>query len=567
MLLSRFWYVLLGLVIGALVFVLFLAQSLYNRQGQFTMAEGLSSDSQVVSWYLKNDARERSAHLIKFAVDNNIGKGLSEASGNDAKVTDGARTKVLNGLTKIAATIPKEQAFDAVFAVDQHGRVVAHLGYEQASGMSDFELGGYPVVADALHGFIRDDTLVLDRVYRVVARPVEYDLGQQPSGAIVGARIIDDRFARELSQRTGAAVAFHARGQRVASGAPEGFDRSKLDMIVNDLKDVEQDEDYKAKGRSAIRIINKSIGVVYGRLPGEAWDLGAGFVVGRDVGALESPLSFFTAADDKDKSLGAKLGIVIGAALAAMLVGVGLTLLEHTKPLNLFKTEAHKLAKGQSDALVPSKFRGVYRTIASDLNDGIDVAAGKQGGTRRAADLQQVLGDLPAEPQMSAFSFPGGDTGSSPGVAPSPGSAPKAKPLPKVPSSPLSSRQTPAQAPSRDEDVVSSVGFAPGSAAVVAEAPERRLPAPPPRPGGTPVQTAAVGGDAQNAEWKRVFEQFAQTKQECGESLEGFTFEKFQNTLKKHRDAIIERHGVKRVKFSVYVKDGKAALKASPIKE
>jgi len=64
-----------------------------------------------------------------------------------------------------------------------------------------------------------------------------------------------------------------------------------------------------------------------------------------------------------------------------------------------------------------------------------------------------------------------------------------------------------------------------------------------------------------------VFEDFASTKQQCGESLEGFTFDKFQNTLRKHRDAIIERHGVKRVKFSVYVKDGKAALKASPIKD
>ena len=48
-----------------------------------------------------------------------------------------------------------------MFAVDQHGRVVAHTGYEQASGMEDFELGGYPVVADALHGYVRDDTLVL----------------------------------------------------------------------------------------------------------------------------------------------------------------------------------------------------------------------------------------------------------------------------------------------------------------------------------------------------------------------------------------------------------------------
>ena len=61
MLLSRFWYAVLGLIAGALVFVLYLAQSMYNRQGALALAEGLQSDSQVVSWYLKNDARERSS--------------------------------------------------------------------------------------------------------------------------------------------------------------------------------------------------------------------------------------------------------------------------------------------------------------------------------------------------------------------------------------------------------------------------------------------------------------------------------------------------------------------------
>ena len=64
-----------------------------------------------------------------------------------------------------------------------------------------------------------------------------------------------------------------------------------------------------------------------------------------------------------------------------------------------------------------------------------------------------------------------------------------------------------------------------------------------------------------------MYEEFVATKERCGEHVEGFTFDKFKNTLQKNQDAIIKRHGVKRVKFSVYVKDGKAALKASPIKD
>ncbi len=420
MLLSRFWYVALALVLGGAIFVLFLATSMYNRSGARNMGEGLSADSQVVSWYLKDDARSRSAQLVKFALDPDVAKYLEKSSEDLSKVPDSARDKVRAALKRVSAKIPKDENFDAVFAVDQNGRVVAHLGYEQASGMDDFELGGYPVVADALHGYIRDDTLVLDRLYRIVARPVEYDLGQMPAGAIVGARIIDDRFARALSKRTGAAVAFYARGQNVASAAPEGFDKGQLDQIVADLKNLKNDKDYQKKGRSNVRTIGGLLGVVYARLPGEAWQLGAGYAVGRLPYHVSGPLDFFQKADDVDKK-NANILLVALIALLAAALGMVFTLLEHTRPLHIFRREAVRLAKGETDQMQPSKFRGVYRKIASDLNDGIDQVAAKGGVPRRAADLKQVLGDIPDQPQMSAFSFPG-DAPSGPESAPLPSS-------------------------------------------------------------------------------------------------------------------------------------------------
>jgi hypothetical protein len=82
---------------------------------------------------------------------------------------------------------------------------------------------------------------------------------------------------------------------------------------------------------------------------------------------------------------------------------------------------------------------------------------------------------------------------------------------------------------------------------------------------------AATGGHnaAQDpaAEWHQVYEEFLRTKRECGEPTDGLTFEKFQQTLKKNRDALMQRHGCKRVKFSVYVKEGRASLKATPVRE
>jgi hypothetical protein len=62
-----------------------------------------------------------------------------------------------------------------------------------------------------------------------------------------------------------------------------------------------------------------------------------------------------------------------------------------------------------------------------------------------------------------------------------------------------------------------------------------------------------------------VFQDFVSLKQQCGENTDGFSYEKFELTLKKKNEELLTRHSAKRVKFSVYVKEGKAALKASPL--
>jgi hypothetical protein len=81
---------------------------------------------------------------------------------------------------------------------------------------------------------------------------------------------------------------------------------------------------------------------------------------------------------------------------------------------------------------------------------------------------------------------------------------------------------------------------------------------------------ARAGGEGQNpdeADWPSVYEDFVKTKKQCNEPIEGLTLEKFKKTLRTNRDALIARHNCKRVKFSVYVKDGRASLKATPIKD
>lgn len=66
--------------------------------------------------------------------------------------------------------------------------------------------------------------------------------------------------------------------------------------------------------------------------------------------------------------------------------------------------------------------------------------------------------------------------------------------------------------------------------------------------------------------FREIFDQFINTKKQCSERVDNLQFERFSQTLRKNRDALIERYGCKTVRFQVYVKEGKAALKATPVK-
>jgi len=561
MILSRFWYVVLAIVFGGAVYILFLASQMYNRAGMRAMSDSLSADSSAVGWYLKDDARNRSSALIKIALAPELRTHLAKAT-PEAKPSREIREEARKALRKLEAEVPAELKFDALWAVDGQGRVIAATGIEHTE---DWELGGYPVVADALHGWIRDDAWVWKGgILRVVARPVEAEVNGEPVGAIVGAKRVDDVFAKAVTKRTGAAVGFYADGVRVASSAPEGFDKSNLDLITQDLKLLDENKDYQEKGRSEPRVIGAHLGVVYARMPGEAWELGAGYAVGRLAVAVDSPWEFLGKADDTDKKAVQIPAAIVGAtALLFALLGLIFSILEHSRPLATFGKEAIRLAKGEVDILAPSKFRGAYKKIASDINDGIDKIAAKGGAPRRAADLEQVLGPIPAAPAMSAFSVPGpGENSGSVNVPISSSTANAAKALPKA----LPKPKPRAGGLSQSQDNIN-----PSGEEEAAPASPRKPPPPPAKKADEPAAApeapaAAEGGEVDEmTEWQKVYEEFVAVKQQCGEPTAGMTFEKFKSTLQRNKDALVQRHGVSRVKFTVYVKDGKAALKASPI--
>lgn len=75
----------------------------------------------------------------------------------------------------------------------------------------------------------------------------------------------------------------------------------------------------------------------------------------------------------------------------------------------------------------------------------------------------------------------------------------------------------------------------------------------------------AESEDPEEAHLREVYEQFLQVRQQCGESSAGISYERFAAKLRATRAQLMERHRSATVRFTVYVKDGKAALKASPV--
>lgn len=72
---------------------------------------------------------------------------------------------------------------------------------------------------------------------------------------------------------------------------------------------------------------------------------------------------------------------------------------------------------------------------------------------------------------------------------------------------------------------------------------------------------------AESTHYKEVYEKFVQTRIECGEDTSDLNFDRFVAKLLKNRQQIIEKHKAKSVRFQVYVKDGKAALRALPVRD
>ncbi len=90
---------------------------------------------------------------------------------------------------------------------------------------------------------------------------------------------------------------------------------------------------------------------------------------------------------------------------------------------------------------------------------------------------------------------------------------------------------------------------------------KREEPAPTPEP----EQPATPEVEAEEEHWREVHAQFLEVRARCNEPGT-LSFERFAERLRKNRETLLVKHGCRDVRFTVFEKEGKAAIKATPVR-
>ena len=574
MFLAKIWFFLVALVAAiALTIALVLPRPaqrtlVAEEQQRLVVACG------VIDILLGDDARNRVELAGAFSRTQEIVTALESASG--AASIDEARMKQVRDVgDAVMKTIQGSRKPDFAMLIDRRGRVVARVRLDE----NDFGdiAAGRPLVDDALAGFLRDDIWVQNgTMYFVSAAPV---IKRDPPVAYVGAIVlghqVTNALATKLVSSLNVDVGFHLGKEDVASSKTLSLDHAPLVDAVKKLTGGDLNQDCQANQPIEISTAKDELTAVVARLPGEAAGKGAFYSVfikrPESVGFMGS----LKAVTQSDLGFGKFPWPLVGGGFILILgIGIAFMFIESDRPLKRLAADAVRLAKGEKERLGEDEHAGKYGSIARSVNIHID-KLGREAKTAKK-DLDQLLGPAP-EGSLGTIDLlatalpPSRPGGPAPAVAPPPSDFRFNDPGPSRPPIPSARPGTPppgmgrpmAPPPPAPPSLASSMPPAQPGAAMLGDSLDDDI------LGGVPPMSLQAEPSAGNADpyFKSVFDQFVALKKSCGEPTAGLTYGKFAEKLVKNRDDLMAKTGCKEVRFTVYVKDGKAALKATPVKE
>jgi hypothetical protein len=589
MFLSKIWFVLVGLLAGIAVTAAFVAPRPADRHIEQLEGQRLDRAQYAAEQMLKNEARRWIDYVAKLGSDGKLIDALDSATRGTSELRP-LHDAVRNRLREL---VPDRQAIgvESIIAVDAKGRVVARVGDDE--GEFGESIAGAEVVADALRGYLSDDVWgASNRLRRIGAAPVLSKSHDRIVGALVVAVETGKRLAEMWKQNLGVEVAIVLRKTVLSSSLPEALLTQLPDLIEEHAAEIASNRRSRAL---PLYMGNERLLTVAAPFNGEASEQRAYYVLLTRKSPESNPWALLSSTSSDDLKWGKFPWLPLGVGLlAAIFIGLFLQRMEIETPLKRLRAEVHSLARQELQKIDDTKYGGKLGGIARDINAAIEhfthAPLPKTENARK--DIASILDpkaatadgksfDLASQtlPQPSASPAPAAMAASlfgTPRAAPSVGGQPPAIPpaIPTAPSSPTFHPPTPA--PAKSLPTPSPIAVAPWRSPSVpppvSHTPPPFLPMPGPGlshvspsvPASFPANSAS-DSDAQH--FGRVFEDYLALRQRCGESIVGLSLEKFTAKLHSNREQLISKYGCKSAHFTVYEKDGKAAIRAVPVRD
>jgi Double sensory domain of two-component sensor kinase len=621
---SKIWFFLVAVVAGVTLTLALVMPRPAERATVVAETKRLAHACSITEILLRDFAQSRIQLAGETARVQGVDRVLADASKGEAVSGDAYSTakKILADELSFGSKRVGQQVVpyrpDLILALDNRGRVVARSGRDEK--LYGDSLSGYFLVDDALDGYLGDDLWILGgQLYLVAAAPVIASGEADWAGAMVIGEAVDKEFATELAQKLDVKLTFYAAGEAVATSDAARLHEEVLARAPR-LRQRKPGSDCLAQEAFSVTAGDSSYWAMLARLPGEAGALGAFYSVHIPQEKAIGFSGTINAVTRNDLSFSNFPWLRV-AIVFLLMVGVGLALMifEADQPLRRLSADVVQLAKGGSERLAEEQHRGKFGSIARSVNIALDKLQREARAAKR--DLDQLLGPLPPEERAPAPSS-GSGSGLTAAFTPPPppsefrfsdgGGMRAATPQPVGSPPPLgafdAAQATPVAAPT-DERVppppvsLPAVGKrATGASPAISRPPVPRAGAAS-SPGARAPEGSGAGPSYQNefaanresgrtqqisieddeedtvvaagrgnasgeedGQYRAIFDEFVALKRRCGESIDNLTYERFVSKLRANRDALMAKHGCRSVKFQVYVKDGKAALKASPVR-
>jgi hypothetical protein len=596
MFLSKIFFILLALAAAIAATFAVIAPRPFERRMGTLEGQRLDRAQYAAEQMFKVDAHKWIDHVGKLGRDAIIAESLDAASRGSGEYTVIHRTIQ----DRFRTLIPDlaSGGIDSIVALDTKGRVIARVG-ENEKEYGDY-IGGAEIIADALRGYLSDDVWgVNGRLQRLAAAPVLSKNRDRIVGAVYVSAETGPALVERLKRNLDVDVALLLRGKVIASSRSPGELDALPDLLTHHAKEIET---AKRTQPMPMTVGKQDLIVVAAPFPGQAGEQQAYYALVGEHPASNGITALFANATSDDLKWGQFPWLKLAAGMfGAIFLGLALQRMEHDSPIGRLRRELQKLASGDVHKIQDSSYGGKVGGLARDINAAVErfTHAPTQRSDIAGKDLNAILGpsggstfDLPAAD--SAFS--GGAPTPAFAPPPSSGFAPPPPPPPSFSAPPLPTFAPPPvptfSAPQPFNAAALGFGGNSSSDGGASMAAEETRQDPLPLPGATrlsawgqPAHSASADeppansdGDAtrvvpydeeeeEEAHFRHIFDDFIAKKRDCGESTVGLTRDKFLQKLRDNKANLVAKHNCRTVRFSVYVKDGKAALKATPIRE